>query len=402
MKAVKTHAPQQTTVTFRLGTRRDILDQYLDNHFDAVACDPPYDLTAVKRGGAGAASRNSQHPGGRAMIRKGNGGVRAAGGKDWDDTGIAFDREFWAKVFRVLKPGGHVRAFGGTWTYHRMGCALEDVGSEVPDCMMWVFGSGFPKSLNVPKALAAKLPGDPGHPAARGGTPQTGTWAGWGRALKPAYEPIVVCRKPLIGSVAANITRHGTGAINSDGCPVTQQQPGTTVGATRVRRWPANLLHDGSAEVLEAFAAVGANRNQAGRPKQGASVPGDRNGERHPKDRQPRGPGNAETPAQFFYCAKASKADRGVGNNHPTVKPQTLMRWLVRLVTPPGGLILDPFMGSGSTANAGQAEGVACVGIEPDEAYLNIARRRLGLGRKSRAVERAALAVARSRHRSSR
>ncbi len=288
-------------------------------------------------------------------------------GKKWDSTGIAYSVEMWEQCLRVLKPGGHLLSFSGSRTYHRMTVAIEDAGFEVRDQIMWVYGSGFPKSHNL-----------------------DGDWQGWGTALKPAHEPICVARKPLIGTVADNVLAHGIGALNINGCRIgTERRPlmvrtetivsassmgGKSTGATSSGefttqgRWPANLIHDGSEEVI------------------------DRMGE----------------PARFFYCAKASKADREAGldgfeevaireyrtgnvhnghggrvpdkvrrNTHPTVKPTDLMRYLCRLVTPTNGIVLDPFMGSGSTGKAAKLEGFGFIGIEQNDEYIAIANARI-------------------------
>jgi len=259
-------------------------------------------------------------------------------GKKWDYDVPATD--VWAECLRVLKPGGHLLAFAGTRTQHRMAVRIEDAGFEIRDMIAWVYGSGFPKSHNL-----------------------SGNWQGWGTALKPALEPITVARKPLIGTVASNVLEHDTGAINVDGCRVPGWKPQVTQGinsnasnfnVTKERRtsgdsnegrWPANLIHDGSEEVAAMF------------PKSDS--------------------GTSESAARFFYCAKASKRDRDDGNIHPTVKPTDLMRYLCRLVTPPGGVVLDPFMGSGSTGKAAMLEGFRFIGIERDAQYLEIAKARI-------------------------
>jgi site-specific DNA-methyltransferase (adenine-specific) len=334
----------------------------------------------------------------------------------------------WAReAFRVLKPGGHLLAFSGTRTYHRMVCAIEDAGFEIRDQIGWLYGSGFPKSLDVSKAID-KAAGARGHDSTRfnavgqqgerttggdvfrsdhpdyvkpvGITDAAIQWQGWGTALKPAWEPIVMARKPLIGTVAANVLQHGTGALNVDGCrvgdtvetwPATrsyapgQMQPGhegatQSTGAAPAGRWPANIIHDGSEEVLAAFPQTGpspqtytrgpasGNRNAygagIGEPAGGVSV----------------NFGDTGSAARFFYTAKASSFDRNDGagkNTHPTVKPTDLMRYLCRLVTPPGGTVLDPFMGSGSTLKAAELEGFDAIGIELEPAYIEIARRRI-------------------------
>lgn len=328
-------------------------------------------------------------------------------GKGWDSTGVANDPETWRQALRVLKPGGYLLAFSGTRTYHRMAVAIEDAGFEIRDQIGWLYGSGFPKSHN-------------------------GEWGG--TALKPAWEPVCMARKPLSGTVDANWRKHGTGALNIDASriPVTDEayarnhsgdrgHAGTRnadgEGATNLHagggsaselgRWPANVLHDGSDEVVAAFPG-----------KAGASAP--------VKGTEPstpaknvygtfkRGGGafHADTgsAARFFWSPKASRADRNDGlhgmptkqqdpsrepgrpggenprnrgaaereNHHPTVKPTELMRYLCRLVTPPGGVVLDPFMGSGSTLKAAELEGFAAIGIELSAEYIAIAQRRIG------------------------
>lgn len=265
--------------------------------------------------------------------------------------------EEWAhEVLRILKPGGHLLSFGGTRTYHRMAVAIEDAGFEIRDQIGWLYGTGFPKSHNL-----------------------SDEWDGWGTALKPAWEPLVLARKPLIGTVAETVLAHGTGALNIDGCRVpTEERLGggaesitrsdqkgnegwtrprmdcaesQQAHAARVRsnvkkaeclgRWPANVIHDGSDEVEEAFATFG-------------------------------------KASRFFYSAKASQSERD-GSKHPTVKPVSLMRYLCRLVTPPGGTVLDPFAGTGSTGQAAVEEGFNAVLIEREAAYCKDIRRRLAL-----------------------
>ena len=321
-----------------------------DNSVDSIVTDPPYGLSFM--------------------------------GKKWDHNVPSV--EIWAECLRVLKPGGHLLSFGGSRTYHRLTCAIEDAGFEIRDQIMWVYGSGFPKSHNL-----------------------TGDWQGWGTALKPAHEPICVARKPLVGTVAANVLAHGTGALNIDGCRVGTVaanvlahgtgalnidgcRVGTEGGTTRsgqapyaesgwrtghevvalnAGRWPANVIHDGSDEVLAGFPdRPGATSNSTGKSTWFAGQPTE----------TALGYGDTGSAARFFYCAKASKPDRDEGNNHPTVKPTDLMRYLCRLVTPPGGVVLDPFMGSGSTGKAAKLEGFGFVGIELDENYVEIARARIG------------------------
>ncbi len=279
----------------------EVLRAMPDCSVDAVVTDPPYGLSFM--------------------------------GKRWDYDVPSV--EVWAECLRVLKPGGHLLAFAGTRTQHRMAVRIEDAGFEIRDMIAWVYGSGFPKSLNL-----------------------KGDWQGWGTALKPALEPITVARKPLIGTVAENVLQHGTGAINVDGCRVgtdggtkhNDGEKGTTKNCygnglfvefgkpvIGLGRWPANFIHDGSEEVTDLLGSA----------------------------------------ARFFYCAKASKRDRDEGNHHPTVKPTDLMRYLCRLVTPPDGTVLDPFMGSGSTGKAAVLEGFRFIGIEREEEYCEIAKARI-------------------------
>jgi DNA modification methylase len=399
-----------------------------DCSVDAVVTDPPYGLSFM--------------------------------GKKWDYDvpGV----EVWAECLRVLKPGGHLLAFAGTRTQHRMAVRIEDAGFEIRDMIAWVYGSGFPKSLDVSKAIdkmdaaqeqqarryrftewvrstgitskqideatqtnmgghyttAASQPAimtrehleacrhllgeipewvereadirsvesknfaerevvgerrQRANNASRSNapmnasigevefitnpaTPEAKQWQGWGTALKPALEPITVARKPLIGTVAENVLQHGTGAINVDGCRVgteeiidfkRKENAITASGWKDVNRnpyeqhsqgrWPANFIHDGSEEVTDLLGSA----------------------------------------ARFFYCAKASKRDRDEGNHHPTVKPTDLMRYLCRLVTPPDGTVLDPFMGSGSTGKAAVLEGFRFIGIEREEEYCEIAKARI-------------------------
>lgn len=342
-------------------------------------------------------------------------------GKKWDVGDISFQPETWAAVARVLKPGAHLLAFGGTRTFHRLAVAIEDAGFEIRDTVMWVYGSGFPKSHNVANSLdkmhgaanrghaiasgskyhpttgKARAPGDHLDPyEAR--TEQGKGWEGWGTALKPAWEPIIVARKPLIGTVAENVAAHRTGALNIDGCRVPGAKPDTTRGAGGQHgrfseigaqgriiddgrgRWPANLIHDGSDEVLAAFPDSNGSGHarvlKRGKRDDGwgmADAPG---------ELRDAGTGSA---ARFFYCAKASKSDRNDGcekNNHPTVKPTELMRYLCRLVTPPGGTVLDPFMGSGSTGRGAVMEGLRFIGIEREAEYLEIAKARIAACQK--------------------
>lgn len=371
-----------------------------DGYVDAIVTDPPYGLAFM--------------------------------GANWDHNVPSVS--YWSECLRVAKSGAHLLCFGGTRTFHRLMCAIEDAGWEIRDTIMWVYGSGFPKSLDVgkaiDKALGAKreqvrIPAsevrnpkviNSGHGIDGGDRPwmkkalevgyhekdsdvpvtdQAKEWDGWGTCLKPAWEPIIVARKPLEGTVAHNVMEYGTGAINIDGCrvPINGERlsygtfhsggenglNGTSTFRIRERhypegyqpegRFPANLVHDGSNEVLELFPDT--NPSRKGRPRSGRSGTGW--GMTHTGAEYD----DAGSAARFFYCAKASKRDRGEGNDHPTVKPNALMRWLVRLVCPQGGIVLDPFMGSGSTGVACVQEGMRFVGIDMDEHYCEIANTRI-------------------------
>jgi DNA modification methylase len=430
-----------------LGDCIERMKELADNSVDAVVTDPPYGLSFM--------------------------------GKKWDYDvpGV----EVWREALRVLKPGGHLLSFGGSRTYHRMACAIEDAGFEIRDQIMWVYGCGFPKNLNIGKAVD-KLQGNeretiPNFSADgrnRGAEPSKGRrinsnvpinggiernefatkgtseWEGWGTALKPAHEPIVVARRPFKGTVADNVLKHGTGALNIDGCRVGTDQTvtlrsgslgkGIYGGDARVGvklnptgRFPANLIHDNSAEVKECFPSP----HGAGHAK-------------YSKNRKPCNAtsynmsggklfriGDSGSAARFFkacefdqeeqearrifYSGKASKKDRDEGldgfeekatndnavndsnmisskwiidarhkdggylasktpprkNHHATVKPTSLMQFLCKLVTPPGGVVLDPFMGSGSTGKAAVKEGFDFIGIEREPEYLEIAKARI-------------------------
>jgi len=390
-------------------------------------------------------------------------------GKDWDYgiPGVVY----WEEALRVAKPGAHLLAFGGTRTFHRLMCAIEDAGWEIRDTIMWVYGSGFPKSLDVSKAIdktagvERKITGEkvapdgkpysdrtpnsrdnyhPSHNVMSGATkhniytttpatPEAIQWNGWGTALKPAWEPIIVARKPVEGTVARNALKYGVGALNIDGCRVGDgnNRPkrigdykdtnnntyvgrmngslsggSKAIGVTTRGRWPANLIHDGSNEVLRLFpySKSGAMLKYYAYTNTGVSM-GKPTG--HTKQIHGRSEGSA---ARFFYCAKASKKDRDEGldgieprwqdtsrkegnprgdnprdrgvhlrrNHHPTVKPTPLMRYLCRLVTPPNGIVFDPFMGSGSTGKGAVKEGFRFIGIDNIEEYCEIATKRIG------------------------
>lgn len=402
------------TIKILQGDCREVLRTLADASVDSIVTDPPYHLTTGKKGGTGEASASLKTPHGRARVTTGFMGMT------WDGGDVAQDPAMWAECLRVLKPGGYLLAFSGTRTYHRMAVAIEDAGFEVRDQIGWLYGSGFPKSHN-------------------------GEWGG--TALKPAWEPICMARKPLAGTVEANWRQHGTGALNIDACriPAEPMPPNTGRGALLRRtvddvrephppaqphdlgRWPANVVHDGSDEVLAAFPdAPGAQAPVTGEEPSASTsavygkfkrAASDRTGEASANSDNAGAVGfkmkpgmrrDATSAARFFYCAKADRADRNEGlqgmpekpllwssgeqnpgafqsknthraaqNHHPTVKPTDLMRYLCRLVTPPGGVVLDPFMGSGSTLKAAELEGFSAIGIELDLAYIEIAKRRI-------------------------
>jgi DNA modification methylase len=404
------------------GDNREVLKQLPDNSIDSVVTDPPYELGFM--------------------------------GKKWDSTGIAYDVQLWREVLRVLKPGGHLLAFSGSRTYHRMAVAIEDAGFDIRDQIMWIYGSGFPKSLDISKAIDKAAGAErhdvyenkigvtnnlaygkglgvgviERHPA----TAEAKQWQGWGTALKPAHEPIVMARKPVTATVAANVLEWGVGGLNIDGTRVGAENVGWS-GAGRSSdapssgasqggsaggynfaageprpisgRWPANVIHDGSDEVVELFPDTGKSTKGVRDPNGSMGYHGGASG----LPGVISGHTDSGSAARFFYCAKASKRDRNEGldgfeairvhdgraegkvggdnprnrtnqakvNHHPTVKPTDLMAYLCRLVTPKGGTVLDPFMGSGSTGKAAMYEGFDFIGIEMTDEYLPIAKARI-------------------------
>jgi DNA modification methylase len=368
------------------GDCRDVLATLEECSFNACVTDPPYGLSFM--------------------------------GKGWDHgvPGVAF----WGAVYRVLKPGGWLVAMGGTRTYHRLACAIENAGFEIRDQIGWLYGSGFPKSHNLgvaidrmsgisarSKAFNMKGRGDRAEeldtngreflPPYEPATDAARQWQGWGTALKPAWEPIVLARKPLSeGTVAANVLKWGTGAINVDGCRVGTNGGTASTGDPNYKnevygrgmggleivdlgkgRWPANIIHDGSDEVVAAFPESG----------NGSGVPTIAKRERN-KGWCNSSPGegvdaidsfgDSGSAARFFYTAKADADDR-LGSKHPTVKPLDLMQYLVRLVTPKGGTVLDPFAGTGTTGEAAWREGMAAELIEAEAEYCVDIRRRMAL-----------------------
>lgn len=383
------------------------------DYVDSIVCDPPYHLTSiVKRFGAANAAP-AQHGTDGAFARASRGFM----GQQWDGGDVAFRVETWAAAFDVLKPGGYLLAFSGTRTYHRMVCAIEDAGFEIRDQIGWLYGTGFPKSHDVAKAIdkaaGAEREVIAPPPYTRGKATQSYSdtrkvshdyqplpitapatdaareWDGWGTALKPAWEPVVVARKPLIGTVAENVLAHGTGAINVDACRIpgtgnktfervagdrdrTQYRTGTIEGpavATDKGRFPANVIHDGSDEVIAAFPETAPAK--AGVPRQGRS--GNGYGMTHTGAEYDDAGGSA---ARFFYSAKATAAERR-GSKHPTVKPVALMAYLIRMVTRRGGTVLDPFAGTGTTGEGAYIEGVNAILCEQSPDYVEDIKRRM-------------------------
>jgi len=312
-----------------------------DNSVDSIVTDPPYGLSFM--------------------------------GKKWDYDVPSV--EMWKECLRVLKPGGHLLAFAGTRTQHRMAVNIEDAGFEIRDMIAWVYGSGFPKSKSC---------------------------------LKPALEPITMARKPLIGTIVANVLEHETGGLNIEGCRIgdtvetwpssrsyplrTKDNNGESYGSKNAEkqqtqetpngRFPANFIHDGSDEVVSLFPQTG--KSSGGKAKAGkfkgnyGSFSGDNAGA------SVGGFGDSGSAARFFYCAKANKSEKGSDNIHPTVKPVALMKYLCRLVTPPKGVVLDPFMGSGTTGVAAKGEGFEFIGMEREGDYYDIASARINNTRSKR------------------
>jgi site-specific DNA-methyltransferase (adenine-specific) len=422
------------TYQILLGNNLDVLPTLHDNSVDSIVTDPPYELGFM--------------------------------GKKWDSSGIAYSVELWQQCLRVLKPGGHLLSFGGTRTYHRVAVAIEDAGFELRDSIAWLYGSGFPKSMDVSKAIdkaagaereviGTKIASPKGISQAEsrsdsaagayGGeskeiditTPSTleaKQWEGWGTALKPAFEPVIVARKPIEGTVANNVLKWGTGGLNIGGSRIGRQDGDNSSAGNRTAtfgtqdtnsggdgsggwtqndsgRWPANIILDPyTAELLD---------EQSGTLKDGVAVRRNTNPDafmpmsvygKYKNATTDSGYGGSGGASRFFYVAKASKRDRNEGleeldatrvwdtsrkpenigsntpqnrsteprkNFHPTVKPTSLMEYLINLVTPPNGTVLDPFTGSGSTGKAAILQGFDFIGIEMTEEYLPIIEGRL-------------------------
>jgi DNA modification methylase len=349
-------------------------------------------------------------------------------GKKWDYDVPSV--EIWKEVLRVLKPGGHLLSFSSSRTYHRMAVNIEDAGFEIRDQIMWLYGSGFPKSHNISKAIDKAAGAErevigkdpqakrrnknmkrhgiysdhaknadylPTKPA----TPEAQQWDGWGTALKPSHEPIVLARKPLIGTVVENVLEHGTGAMNIDECRIATDENielgrnnraecssnsygKGLMGIDRTNlnqgRWPANAILDEEAGAMLDEQSGVSNSSDAVRHNKRETDKHTMAGKMHRAEgSETHGFKDSGGASRFFYCPKAGKAERNKDceNNHPTVKPVDLMRYLCRLVAPPGGIVLDPFMGSGTTGIAAKLEGFKFIGIEREEEYIEIARVRV-------------------------
>lgn len=338
------------------GDSRIAVRSLASNSIDAVVTDPPYAFVSIGKrfGGKSAAPAKG---GATGVYQRASSGFM---GQAWDTGRDAFDASYWREIHRVLKPGGHIVAAGATRTYHRLACGIEDAGFEIRDMLLWLYGTGFPKSHNHQR-VDEKV----------------------GSALKPACEPWVLARKPLEGSLIANARKWGTGVLNIDACRIE-----FAVGAAMADgRWPANVMHDGSAEVIRAFPNAPGQQGRVTGSEPSTSTRLGYSGlaslaGRH-APRQARG--DSGSAARFFYCAKASKADRA-GSRHPTIKPVALMQWLCRLVTPPGGVVLDPFAGSGSTGAGALRGGYGAVLIEREPEYVADIHRRIALEQLARAA----------------
>lgn len=379
-----------------------------DNSVDSIVTDPPYEFGFM--------------------------------GKKWDSAGIAYNVRMWKEALRVLKPGGHILSFGGTRTYHRMACAIEDAGFEIRDQLQWLYGQGFPKSLNIAfqfeKSLCERKDSEwyykdtgkkmRGEPPFR--HPQANKFAGWGTALKPAHEPICLARKPLSEkTIARNVLKWGTGGMNIDGCRIGTEIVGARSsnvdgiakrnlafgmkefeGNPSKGRFPANVILDEEAgRMLDLQSGVNGSKKRVklNRKRKGFKLSGSENNKQEAN--APDSYGDSGGASRFFYCPKASKKERNMGcegleerenktygefqgtanhspklkaiknNHHPTVKPLKLMSYLVRLITPPKGVVLDAFMGSGTTGMACKQDGFRFIGIEQNPEYCEIAKKRI-------------------------
>jgi site-specific DNA-methyltransferase (adenine-specific) len=426
----------------------EVMDTIDKCSVDSIVTDPPYHLTSIVQRFGKEGSAPAQFGTDGAFARASKGFM----GKEWDGGDIAFQANTWRKCYELLKPGGHLIAFSGSRTYHRMAVAIEDAGFEIRDQCIWLYGSGFPKSHNIGREIDKKQGNDREVVGeVRAGknalgqdsgwnkhnnrtqieiTKGNSEWEGWGTALKPAHEPMVLARKPLSEkSVADNVMKHGTGAINIDGCRIEGQSEDTErkkvvrkarstdgvwtddnsgmksegseyADADPRGRWPSNIMHDGSEQVQDIFPETSSTEVSRERTHKGIWSAG----ELAESEQLMPAYGDQGNASRYFYCAKTSKEERNFGlhgfknqvavgmsgrsdgslgsitmnkNVHPTVKPVELMRYLVRLVTPKGGLVLDPFMGSGSTGMGAREEDFRFVGIEKEEEYYEIAKARI-------------------------
>ena len=374
------------------GDNKHILRMYPDNCFSGIITDSPYEINFM--------------------------------GNSWDRSYVSYDTEMWAEALRVLKPGGHLMAFGSARTYHRIASAIDDAGFEVRDMIEWMYGSGFPKSQDVSKEMAKRNGaereviaeiGSAGNfsgnrynqdnsdrekyirTITKPSTEEAEEWDGWGSLLKPAHEPICLARKPFKGTLVENILQYGTGGLNIDACRIAgesniinklekwsgfgqEKRPQYTAELNTKGRWPANIIHDGSGDVLDVFPVTKSGGKNITKSMPNNSIYG--------KDNRLPGTVNIAyddlgTAARFYYCAKTTKNDRNEGlpkgwvNDHPTVKPTELMRYLTRLIMPYGGVLLDIFNGSGSTGKAAALEGFDYVGIDKDVHFLRISKFRI-------------------------
>lgn len=396
---------EENTTTIHHGDCLTVLRSMPDASVSAIVTDPPYGLSNTNP--ASVADAITKWVGGdREHVPTGRGFM----GKSWD--AFVPPPAVWDECLRVLKPGGHMVVFAGSRTQDLMGLSIRLAGFDIRDSVAWLYGSGFPKSLDVSKAIdkaagaerevVRERRGDGtvvglGHSGVADITaPATDAareWEGWGTALKPAHEPVIVARKPLEGTVAGNVLEHGTGALNIDGCRVgaeviPEQRAGQArigtfertnmVTPERTGRWPANVVLDESqAEVLDQQSGVTSSAQRIGRRTGKADTTS--YGEFSGQERVVMGHNDSGGASRFFYTAKASKSERPVvdGTAHPTVKPLAIMQWLIRLTTPPGGLVLDPFAGSGTTIEAAILEGFPVIGIEREADYLPLIQSRI-------------------------
>lgn len=318
---------------------------------DSIVCDPPYGLRAKPQPIADVLRDWSQ---GGSCTPSGGG----FSGHPWDAE--VPGPEVWKEAFRILKPGGHLVAFFGTRTYHLGAIAIALAGFEIRDMLSWLYAQGMPKTSLMEKGLFKKY----------GSTEIAQPWAGWSTTLKPGQEPILLARKPFLGTVFDNVITHRTGALNIRDCEVADPSCPT------YGRWPANVCHDGSEEVEETFAEFG-DRPAGAHPE---GVRHERYSQvfqrKHTISQQKATPKTRGLASRFYFCGKASTKERGKQNTHPTVKPVALMQWLVRLVTPPGGIVVDPFAGSGTTGIAAWTEGFSSILVEREPAYMQMMKRR--------------------------